>query len=124
MHARSLSKQLMGIAGEAIKANITTLGPLVLPLSEQLLFAGNLLARKVLGKKALKAYLPDFKQAFEHFVIHTGEWGCWCSVRYKFRRMQGGFELHGFYFGSEKCCELAVMEGNLIVTASRHSSIL
>ena len=42
-----LSKQLMAIAGHALKANITTLGPLVLPISEQLLFFFNLIARKV-----------------------------------------------------------------------------
>ena len=44
-----LSKDLMRIAGHALKANITTLGPLVLPLSEQLLFFANLVARKVGG---------------------------------------------------------------------------
>ena len=42
-----LSKDLMSIAGHALKANITTLGPLVLPISEQLLFFLNLVARKV-----------------------------------------------------------------------------
>ncbi|XVF63009.1 hypothetical protein PTKIN_Ptkin09bG0054400 [Pterospermum kingtungense] len=66
-----LSKDLMPVAGEALKANITTLGPLVLPLSEQLLFFATLLARKVLKKK-LKPYIPDFKLAFEHFCIHAG----------------------------------------------------
>lgn len=43
-----LSKDLMSIAGHALKANITTLGPLVLPISEQLLFFVNLVARKVI----------------------------------------------------------------------------
>ena len=42
-----LSKELMSIAGHALKANITTLGPLVLPISEQLIFFANLVARKV-----------------------------------------------------------------------------
>lgn len=42
-----LSKELMSIAGHSLKANITTLGPLVLPISEQLLFFVNLIARKV-----------------------------------------------------------------------------
>jgi hypothetical protein len=36
----------MSIAGHALKANITTLGPLVLPISEQLLFFVNLVMRK------------------------------------------------------------------------------
>ena len=60
------------LPGEALKANITTLGPLVLPLSEQLLFAGNMIARKTLGKKAVKPYVPDFTTAFDHICIHTG----------------------------------------------------
>ena len=66
-----LSKNLMKIAGHALKANITTLGPLVLPLSEQILFFANLVARKVFKSQA-KPYIPDFKLAFEHFCIHTG----------------------------------------------------
>jgi hypothetical protein len=40
--------------GEALKANITTLGPLVLPLSEQFLFAASMVARKLFGKKAVR----------------------------------------------------------------------
>lgn len=59
-------------AGEALKANITTLGPLVLPLSEQLLFAGNMIARRTMGKKAVRPYVPDFTTAFDHICIHTG----------------------------------------------------
>ena len=42
-----LSKELMSIAGRSLKANITTLGPLVLPWSEQARFLANFLARKV-----------------------------------------------------------------------------
>ncbi|KAI5074636.1 hypothetical protein GOP47_0010597 [Adiantum capillus-veneris] len=57
--------------GNALKTNIMTLGPLVLPLSEQLHFLGTLLARKVL-KMQIKSYIPDFKLAFEHFCIHAG----------------------------------------------------
>uniref|UniRef100_A0A2P2JX78 3-ketoacyl-CoA synthase n=1 Tax=Rhizophora mucronata TaxID=61149 RepID=A0A2P2JX78_RHIMU len=67
----SLSKDLMAVAGEALKANITTLGPLVLPMSEQVLFFATLVARKVFKMK-IKPYIPDFKLAFEHFCIHAG----------------------------------------------------
>ncbi|KAJ8431543.1 hypothetical protein Cgig2_009621 [Carnegiea gigantea] len=67
----SLSKELMAVAGEALKANITTLGPIVLPMSEQLLFFVTLVARKVFKMK-IKPYIPDFKLAFEHFCIHAG----------------------------------------------------
>ncbi|KAL3515165.1 hypothetical protein ACH5RR_022067 [Cinchona calisaya] len=68
----SLSKDLMSIAGSALKTNITTLGPLVLPISEQLLFFVTLLARKLLNNAKIKPYIPDFKLAFDHFCIHAG----------------------------------------------------
>ena len=68
----SLAKELMQVAGNALKQNITKLGPRVLPMSEQLMFALSLLARKFLGMKKLPAYVPDFKTAFEHFCIHAG----------------------------------------------------
>ncbi|KAF6149355.1 hypothetical protein GIB67_016893 [Kingdonia uniflora] len=59
----SLSKDLFEVGGHALKANITTLGPLVLPFSEQLLFFKTLLSKKA------KPYIPDYKLAFEHFCI-------------------------------------------------------
>ncbi|BAS97122.1 Os06g0260500, partial [Oryza sativa Japonica Group] len=67
----NLSKDLMTIAGDSLKANITAIGPLVLPASEQLLFALSFIARRVLNRR-VKPYLPDFRMAFEHFCIHAG----------------------------------------------------
>ncbi|GLJ33340.1 hypothetical protein SUGI_0670760 [Cryptomeria japonica] len=67
----TISKELMAVAGHALKANITTLGPLVLPLSEQILFFLALFSKKVL-KMDVKPYIPDFSLAFEHFCIHAG----------------------------------------------------
>ncbi|KQK01599.1 3-ketoacyl-CoA synthase 6 [Brachypodium distachyon] len=67
----NLSKDLMSIAGDALKANITAMGPLVLPASEQLLFALSFIARKVVSGR-IKPYIPDFRTAFEHFCIHAG----------------------------------------------------
>ncbi|KAG8389938.1 hypothetical protein BUALT_Bualt01G0030900 [Buddleja alternifolia] len=67
----SLSKDLMAIAGGALKTNITTLGPLVLPISEQLLFFATLVVKKLFSKN-VKPYIPDFKLAFDHFCIHAG----------------------------------------------------
>uniref|UniRef100_A0A6V7QRA8 FAE domain-containing protein n=1 Tax=Ananas comosus var. bracteatus TaxID=296719 RepID=A0A6V7QRA8_ANACO len=77
----ALSKDLMAVAGEALKTNITTLGPLVLPLSEQLLFLVTLVAKKVFKMNKVKPYIPDFKMAFEHFCIHAGGGRCWTSWR-------------------------------------------
>ncbi|KAK7251232.1 hypothetical protein RIF29_34251 [Crotalaria pallida] len=67
----SLSKDLMAVAGDALKTNIRTLGPLVLPMSEQLLFFGTLVGKK-LFKMKVKPFIPDFTLAFNHFCIHAG----------------------------------------------------
>ncbi|WIA35765.1 hypothetical protein OEZ86_004159 [Tetradesmus obliquus] len=66
-----LSKELMKIAGKALKDNITSLGPRVLPMSEMLVFGANMAARKLLGMK-LAPYIPDFQVAAQHICIHTG----------------------------------------------------
>ncbi|XP_047955985.1 3-ketoacyl-CoA synthase 20-like [Salvia hispanica] len=68
----TISKDLPSVAGEALKANITALGPLVLPISEKLTFLATLIGRKWLNMKGLPPYVPDFKAAFEHFCIHAG----------------------------------------------------
>ncbi|KAF5175396.1 3-ketoacyl-CoA synthase [Thalictrum thalictroides] len=59
----SINKDLIEVGGHALKANITTLGPLVLPFSEQLLFFKTLLS------KTTKPYIPNYKLAFEHVCI-------------------------------------------------------
>ncbi|KAF5757513.1 putative very-long-chain 3-oxoacyl-CoA synthase [Helianthus annuus] len=67
----ALNLDLMAIAANSLKSNISTIGPLVLPVTEQLLFLFNLLGRKMF-KLDLKPYIPDFKKAFDHFCIHAG----------------------------------------------------
>ncbi|XVF88993.1 hypothetical protein PTKIN_Ptkin19aG0096000 [Pterospermum kingtungense] len=74
-----VSKDLMEVGGDALKTNITTLGPLVLPFSEQLLFFATLIWRHFFGENKSKAslssspkpYIPDYKLAFEHFCVHA-----------------------------------------------------
>ncbi|GMI66733.1 3-ketoacyl-CoA synthase 1 [Hibiscus trionum] len=67
----SLARELMAVAGEALKTNITTLGPLVLPWTEQFKFLVSLVRKKIFKAK-VKPYIPDFKLAFEHFCVHAG----------------------------------------------------
>ncbi|KAL8229945.1 hypothetical protein R6Q57_014845 [Mikania cordata] len=67
----ALNIDLMAIASNSLKSNISTIGPLVLPITEQLLFVYNFLGKK-LFKLDLKPYIPDFKKAFDHFCIHAG----------------------------------------------------
>lgn len=73
---------MIEIGGDALKTNITTLGPLVLPFSEQLLFFGTLVWRHLFGGNSgpglhpssapsKKPYIPDYKLAFEHFCVHA-----------------------------------------------------
>lgn len=67
----SLSKELMMVAGDALTKNITSLARDVLPISEKLWYAINLIGRKVFNAQ-WKPYTPDFKRAFRHFCIHAG----------------------------------------------------
>ncbi|KAI4338089.1 hypothetical protein L6164_016441 [Bauhinia variegata] len=59
-------------AGEALKANIKVLGKSILPFSEQLKYLASLVAKRFFTKK-MKSYTPNFKLAFEHLCVHTGE---------------------------------------------------
>eukprot|EP00003_Mantamonas_plastica_P021945 TRINITY_DN3636_c0_g1_i1.p1 TRINITY_DN3636_c0_g1~~TRINITY_DN3636_c0_g1_i1.p1 ORF type:complete len:555 (+),score=179.49 TRINITY_DN3636_c0_g1_i1:1595-3259(+) len=67
-----LSKKLVDVLGKGVKANLITLGPLVLPIPEQLKFWVNMVARKYIGMKDLKPYVPDFKKCFDYYCIHAG----------------------------------------------------
>lgn len=67
-----LSKNIMDVAGTALKKNMTTLAPLVFPLTEHVKFAAYLFRKKVLRVPNLPPYVPDFHRAFDHFCIHTG----------------------------------------------------
>lgn len=69
----NLSKHIMEIAAEALKANMRQLGSLVLPYYEQILYlASTFLVRKIRVKGKAKEYVPDFKRAFNHICIHSG----------------------------------------------------
>ncbi|GAM27218.1 hypothetical protein SAMD00019534_103930 [Acytostelium subglobosum LB1] len=64
-------RDLMAVVGEALKTNLTILGPMVLPMSEQIKFFLHLCYRKLSSKK-IQPYVPNFKKAFDHFCIHAG----------------------------------------------------
>lgn len=60
----SVSNDVIEVGGHALKDNITTMGPLVLPLSEQLHFFTTLLFQN-----SKPPYIPNYKLAFEHVCI-------------------------------------------------------
>lgn len=66
-----LNKDLVKVAARAMEANLTKMGPLVLPWGEKLAFASNWIARKVFNAK-LQTYIPRFNKAFDHFCLHAG----------------------------------------------------
>ncbi|XP_020587357.1 3-ketoacyl-CoA synthase 10 [Phalaenopsis equestris] len=91
----SISRDLMEVGGHALKTNITTLGPLVLPFSEQLIFFATLLYRQLFRNSSssatntssssspaagdpsdqnsgiTKPYIPNYRLAFEHLCVHA-----------------------------------------------------
>ena len=67
-----LNKDIVKVAAAALQRNLTILGPLVLPVSEQAKYAGDLVMRRLGGRQG-KAYVPDFRKAFDHFCLHAGE---------------------------------------------------
>jgi predicted naringenin-chalcone synthase len=84
-----LSKDIVKVAGKTMEKNLTTLGPLILPISEQakvVVTVGARFVLKILHKylmanggeslamkiPRIKPYVPDFKRAIDHFCIHAG----------------------------------------------------
>ncbi|CAM9193929.1 unnamed protein product, partial [Sphacelaria rigidula] len=87
-HGVRLSKEIVKVAGRAMEKNFTSLGPYVLPISEQYKVVKALALRKVtkvlrevfekrkssLAEKVpfIAYYQPDFKRGIDHFCIHAG----------------------------------------------------
>lgn len=76
-----LSKEIVKVAGRAMEKNFTTLGPLILPLSEQIKTVYSMAMRETIkivnnkfGTKMTRPapYIPDFKRGIDHFCIHAG----------------------------------------------------
>ncbi|CAH2051610.1 unnamed protein product [Thlaspi arvense] len=67
----SLTKDITSVAARTITKNIATLGPLVLPVSEKLLFFRTYMRKKFFDDK-IKHYVPNYKRAIDHFCIHPG----------------------------------------------------
>lgn len=69
----ALSRSLLHVAANALKTNITELGPSCLPFSEQIRYGWSIFKGKFWNATAKQEmYIPNFKKAFEHFCIHAG----------------------------------------------------
>ncbi|XP_048494807.1 3-ketoacyl-CoA synthase 6-like [Beta vulgaris subsp. vulgaris] len=68
----SLSKDLMVVAGETLRSNITILGPLVLPILEKVRYTFNFIAQNIFGPNKIRPYVPCFNKVFDHICIHAG----------------------------------------------------
>ena len=69
----ALSKEIVKVAGNAMKINLTQLGPLILPLSEQLKVVYSITTKALrLVPKDTPKYVPSFKSAIHFFCIHAG----------------------------------------------------
>jgi 3-ketoacyl-CoA synthase len=79
--AVALSKEIVNVAGRAMKANFTQLGSHVLPVSEKVKVVRSRITASVLSRARKlgltsmsqpRSYVPDFTKAVDHFCIHAG----------------------------------------------------
>lgn len=64
----TLNRDLLHVAGETLRANITILGSRILPFTEKLLH-GVSIARKKFIHKSGEIYVPNFKNVIQHFCL-------------------------------------------------------
>ncbi|GAV89843.1 FAE1_CUT1_RppA domain-containing protein/ACP_syn_III_C domain-containing protein [Cephalotus follicularis] len=67
----TITKDLMVMASKTIEANVITLGRLVLPIREQILYVTNYIIRRFALTK-VDSYVPNFKNAFDHIITQVG----------------------------------------------------
>jgi len=77
----ALSKEIVNVAGRAMKANFTQLGSHILPVSEKVRVVYSRVAAALVSKARKcglterdvpRSYVPDFTKAVDHFCIHAG----------------------------------------------------
>ncbi|GFP98378.1 3-ketoacyl-coa synthase 5 [Phtheirospermum japonicum] len=66
----TLRRDLLQVAGETLRSNITILGSKILPYTEIILYAYSIIKKKYIDKSA-EIYVPNFKRAVQHFCLPT-----------------------------------------------------
>ncbi|PON41070.1 Very-long-chain 3-ketoacyl-CoA synthase [Trema orientale] len=70
----SISRSLIHVAAKTLTINMSKLGPLVLPYSEQFRYGLSAIFRRIRPSSSSSTglYVPNFRRAFKHFCIHAG----------------------------------------------------
>ncbi|PWA79411.1 very-long-chain 3-ketoacyl-CoA synthase, Thiolase-like protein [Artemisia annua] len=68
----TINKDLLKAAVATIRPNVATVGHLILPIREKLIYVINYIARKIIPKVNLQPYIPDYSKAVDHFLPHVG----------------------------------------------------
>lgn len=66
----ALSRDLMQVAGELLRPNITLIGSSILPFLEKFRHGVSVFRKRFIHKSA-EVYVPDFKKVIQHFVLPT-----------------------------------------------------
>ena len=66
----TISRDLMPVAGEILRSNITLLGSSILPFLEKFRYGVSIFRKRFLHKSA-EVYVPDFRTVIQHFVMPT-----------------------------------------------------
>ncbi|XP_028786865.1 probable 3-ketoacyl-CoA synthase 21 [Neltuma alba] len=88
----SISKKVIDVAGDALKTNMASLGPLAFPYREQFMYLFSLICNKLRITRGTGIYTPNFNKAFEHFCIHAGGRAVIEAVRRNLRLRQQDVE--------------------------------
>jgi 3-ketoacyl-CoA synthase len=67
----NLTMDIIDVSANTLKTNITTVAPLILPVSEKLRFALSFVSQKLL-KMSTKLYMPNLTTGFQHICVHAG----------------------------------------------------
>ncbi|XP_057952694.1 3-ketoacyl-CoA synthase 6-like [Malania oleifera] len=63
-----LNRDLLQVAGETLRSNITVLGSLILPFSEKYRHGVSVIWKKYIDK-SVEIYVPNFKSVIQHFCL-------------------------------------------------------
>jgi 3-ketoacyl-CoA synthase len=82
----TLKRDLLNVAGETLRSNISILGSEILPISEKFWYGVSLIKKRFMFMKCEGIYVPDFKTVIQHFCLP-------CSGRGVIREVGKGLRL-------------------------------